>query len=159
MTAETKKSSLTKEPGVRTKLFIADETIGLGKIDLLEKLGEVGSISAAARQMGMSYRRAWFLLDSMQSGFREPLFVAERGGSHRGGTTLTPLGEDLIRRYRSHAEIVDKNSNEILAWMRSVQFERQGYFAADPDSTPAQPVFNRTIGLRDTWAKVQKKGG
>ena len=125
MTAETKKSSLTKEPGVRTKLFIADETIGLGKIDLLEKLGEVGSISAAARQMGMSYKRAWFLLNSMQSGFREPLFVTERGGSQRGGTTLTPLGADLIRRYRSHVKIVDVQSTEILAWMRSVQFEKQ----------------------------------
>lgn len=125
MTAETKKSHLTKEPGVRTKLFIADEAIGLGKIDLLERLGEVGSISAAARQMGMSYRRAWFLLNSMQSGFREPLFVTERGGSHRGGTTLTPLGKDLIRHYRSHADLVDKYSNEILGWMRSVQFERQ----------------------------------
>ena len=125
MTAETKKSSLTKEPGVRTKLFIADETIGLGKIDLLEKLGEVGSISAAARKMGMSYKRAWFLLNSMQSGFSEPLFVAERGGSKRGGTKLTPLGADLIRRYRSHVKIVDVQSTEILAWMRSVQFEKQ----------------------------------
>ena len=125
MTAETKKSHLTKEPGVRTKLFIADETIGLGKIDLLEKLGEVGSISAAARKMGMSYKRAWFLLNSMQSGFREPLFVAERGGLKRGGTTLTPLGEDLIRRYRSHVKIVDVQATEILAWMSSVQFEKQ----------------------------------
>ena len=125
MTAETKKRHLTKEPGVRTKLFIADETIGLGKIVLLEKLGEVGSISAAARKMGMSYKRAWFLLNSMQSGFREPLFVAERGGSKRGGTTLTPLGADLIRRYRSHVKIVDVQSTEILAWMRSVQFEKQ----------------------------------
>ena len=125
MTAEMKKSHLIKEPGVRTKLFIADETIGLGKIDLLERLGELGSISAAARQMGMSYRRAWFLLNSMQSGFREPLFVAERGGLQRGGTTLTLLGEDLIRRYRSHVNIVDRHSTEILAWMRSVQIERQ----------------------------------
>ena len=119
-------SYVAKEPGVRTKLFIADETIGLGKIDLLERLGEVGSISAAARQMGMSYKRAWFLLNSMQSGFREPLFIAERGGSQRVGTTLTPMGEDLIRRYRSHSDLVDKQSTEILAWMRSVQIERQG---------------------------------
>ena len=125
MTVEKKKSDVAKEPGVRTKLFIADETIGLGKIDLLERLGKVGSISAAARQMGMSYKRAWFLLNSMQSGFREPLFVAKRGGSQRGGATLTPLGEDLIRRYRSHADLVDKHSNKILAWMRSVQSERQ----------------------------------
>jgi molybdate transport system regulatory protein len=125
LTAKTKKRYLVKEPGVRTKLFIADETIGLGKINLLELLSEVGSISAAARQMGMSYRRACFLLDSMQSGFREPLFVAERGGSNRGGTKLTPLGKELIRRYRSHVNLVNKQSNEILAWMRSVQIEQQ----------------------------------
>ena len=90
----------------------------------MERLGQVGSISAAARQMGMSYKRAWFLLNSMQSGFREPLFVAKQGGSHGGGTTLTPLGTDLIRRYRSHVKKVDAQSIEILAWMRSVQFEK-----------------------------------
>ena len=114
---------MLKEPGVRTKLFIADETIGLGKINLLELLSEVGSISAAAHQMGMSYRRARFLLDSMQSGFCEPLFVTKRGGSNRGGAKLTPLGKDLIRRYRSHVNLVDKQSTEILTWMRSVQIE------------------------------------
>ena len=59
-------------PGVRTKLFVANETIGVGKIKLLQLVGDTGSISAAARQMGMNYRRAWFLLDSMQSGFGEP---------------------------------------------------------------------------------------
>ncbi len=74
MTAPKKTRHAAQEPGVRTKLFIADETIGLGKINLLASLDEAGSISAAARQMGMSYRRAWFLLDSMQSGFRNPLF-------------------------------------------------------------------------------------
>ena len=72
MTAAKKAKHAAQEPGVRTKLFIADETIGLGKINLLALLDEAGSISAAARQMGMSYRRAWFLLDSMQSGFRDP---------------------------------------------------------------------------------------
>jgi molybdate transport system regulatory protein len=112
-----------QEPGVRTKLFIADETIGLGKINLLALLGEAGSISAAARQMGMSYRRAWFLLNSMQSGFRDPLFVTERGGSSKGGATLTPLGKDLIRRYRAHVSLVDDQSAGILSWMRSVQID------------------------------------
>ena len=123
MTAETKKSKKQPDPGVRTKLFIADETIGLGKIDLLDRLGEVGSISAAARHMGMSHRRACFLLNSMQSGFREPLFVAKRGRSLRSGAKLTPLGKDLIRLYRSHVDLVDKHSTEILAWMRSVQIK------------------------------------
>ena len=121
MTAPKKTRYAPQEPGVRTKLFIADETIGLGKINLLALLGEAGSISAAARQMGMSYRRAWFLLDSMQSGFRDPLFVTERGGSSRGGAKLTPLGEDLIRRYRAHVALVDDQSADILSWMRAVQ--------------------------------------
>lgn len=111
----------TKQPGVRTKLFIAEETIGIGKINLLAVLGEVGSIRGAARQMSMSYRRAWFLLDSMQSGFCDPLFVTERGGLGRGGTKLTPLGHDLIKRYRAHVDCVDNHSAEIVAWMKSVQ--------------------------------------
>ncbi|NCW30436.1 MAG: LysR family transcriptional regulator [Alphaproteobacteria bacterium] len=121
LTATKKIRHVAKEPGVRTKLFIADETIGVGKINLLALVGDVGSISAAARQMGMSYRRAWFLLDSMQSGFRDPLFVTERGGANRGGAKLTPLGEELIRRYRAHVALVDNQSADILAWMTAVQ--------------------------------------
>ena len=123
MTAAGKAKHAAQEPGVRTKLFIADETIGLGKINLLALLDEAGSISAAARQMGMSYRRAWFLLDSMQSGFRDPLFVTERGGSSKGGAKLTQLGKDLIHRYRAHVAIVDDQSADILSWMRAVQVD------------------------------------
>jgi molybdate transport system regulatory protein len=57
----------------------------------------------------------------MQSGFRDPLFVTERGGSSKGGAKLTPLGEDLIRRYRAHVALVDDQSADILSWMRAVQ--------------------------------------
>ena len=110
-----------KKPGVRTKLFIADETIGLGKINLLDLVGEVGSISEAARQMGMGYRRAWFLLNSMQSGFDDPLFMTERGGAGKGGAHLTPLGKELIKRYRDHVALVDQQSSGILDWMETVQ--------------------------------------
>ena len=124
MTALKKTRHAAQEPGVRTKLFIADETIGLGKINLLALLGEVGSISAAARQMGMSYRRAWFLLNSMQSGFCDPLFETERGGSNKGGARLTFLGKDLIRRYWAHVALVDDQSADILSWMRAVQIDR-----------------------------------
>ena len=116
-----KTENLKRKPGVRTKLFIADETIGVGKINLLSLVGEVGSISEAARQMGMSYRRAWFLLDSMQSGFAMPLLITERGGPGNGGAKLTPLAKELIERYHAHATLVDQNSRDILAWMESVQ--------------------------------------
>ena len=94
-----------RDPGVRTKLFVANETIGIGKIRLLQLVGETGSISAAARQMGMNYRRAWFLIDSMQSGFADPLLQTERGGKARGGASLTPLATELIHRYEAHASL------------------------------------------------------
>ena len=110
-----------KNPGIRTKLFVANETIGIGKIKLLQLVGEIGSISGAARQMGMNYRRAWFLLDSMQSGFAEPLLLTERGGKGRGGASLTPLAEELINRYEAHTTLIASQSSEILEWLRSVQ--------------------------------------
>ena len=113
-----------KNPGVRTKLFVANETIGIGKIRLLQLVGETGSISEAARQMGMNYRRAWFLIDSMQSGFAEPLLLTERGGKGRGGASLTQLGAELIKRYEAHASLVAKQSADILEWLRLVQRDR-----------------------------------
>ena len=113
-----------KNPGVRTKLFVANETIGFGKIKLLQLVGETGSISAAARQMGMNYRRAWFLIDSMQSGFADPLLLTERGGKARGGASLTPLGIELINRYEAHASLIADQSTDILDWLRSVQSDR-----------------------------------
>ena len=113
-----------KNPGVRTKLFVANETIGIGKIRLLQLVGETGSISAAARQMGMNYRRAWFLIDSMQSGFADPLLLTERGGKGRGGASLTQLGVELINRYEAHASLIANQSADILDWLRSVQSNR-----------------------------------
>ena len=110
-----------KNPGIRTKLFVANETIGIGKIKLLQLVGEIGSISGAARQMGMNYRRAWFLLDSMQSGFAEPLLLTERGGKGRGGASLTPLAEELISRYEAHTTLIASQSSDILEWLHSVQ--------------------------------------
>ena len=113
-----------RNPGVRTKLFVANETIGIGKIRLLQLVGETGSISAAARQMGMNYRRAWFLIDSMQSGFADPILLTERGGKGHGGASLTQLGFELINRYEAHASLIANHSADILDWLRSVQSNR-----------------------------------
>ena len=110
-----------KNPGVRTKLFVANETIGIGKIRLLRLVGKTGSISAAAREMGMNYRRAWFLLDSMQSGFAGPLLLTERGGKAHGGASLTKLATELINRYDVHASVIADQSSDIVEWLRSVQ--------------------------------------
>jgi molybdate transport system regulatory protein len=74
--------------------------IGPGKAALLESIRDTGSISAAARDMGMSYKRAWLLLDSMNQAFTEPVVTAAPGGTHGGGASLTAFGAELLERYR-----------------------------------------------------------
>lgn len=76
-------------------------SLGPGKIQLLERIGELGSIAAAARSMGMAYRRAWLLVDSMNQCFRNPVLLTRKGGKAQGGAYLTPFGEALIVRYRA----------------------------------------------------------
>jgi molybdate transport system regulatory protein len=75
--------------------------VGPGKIALLEAIRSAGSLSQAARELGMSYRRAWLLLDSLNGAFVAPVARSSKGGRHGGGSQLTPLGEQLIRTYRS----------------------------------------------------------
>jgi molybdate transport system regulatory protein len=74
--------------------------LGPGKADLLEKIGSEGSISAAARAMGMSYSRAWALVEEMNDCFREPLVAAKTGGKKGGGAELTEFGADILGVYR-----------------------------------------------------------
>ena len=90
-------------PSVRFRVdFGPDAAIGPGKIALLEQIERAGSLSKAARDNGMSYRRAWQLLESLNSSFAAPVAVTRMGGYGGGGaTTLTPLGKELIRRYRA----------------------------------------------------------
>lgn len=73
---------------------------GPGKADLLEHVDRTGSISEAARAMGMSYMRAWTLVKSLDRGFVEPLVVKTRGGSARGGATLSATGRRVLALYR-----------------------------------------------------------
>ena len=74
--------------------------IGPGKADLLQAISETGSISAAARDMAMSYRRAWLLIDTMNRCFREPVVDTATGGKGGGGAQITRFGEEVLRRYR-----------------------------------------------------------
>ena len=75
--------------------------IGPGKIALLEAIGRAGSISAAGRALGMSYRRAWLLVDELNRLLGAPVVTTQLGGSHGGGASLTPLGRDLVARFRA----------------------------------------------------------
>src|SRR5690606_20500385 len=75
--------------------------IGPGKIELLEQIAAFGSISAAARRMDMSYKRAWDLVEEMNRLFGKPLVSAQTGGRRGGGTQLTPVGLAVVSRFRA----------------------------------------------------------
>jgi molybdate transport system regulatory protein len=89
--------------------------MGPGKADLLEAIAATGSISAAARAMGMSYRRAWLLVDTMNSSFREPLVLKEKGGTDGGGAELSAMGKLVLRKYRTLVELAAKNFSDLLS--------------------------------------------
>jgi molybdate transport system regulatory protein len=74
--------------------------LGPGKVALLEAIAETGSISAAGRKLGMSYRRAWLLVDALNRTFAQPVITTATGGREGGGTALTPTGLEVVRRYR-----------------------------------------------------------
>jgi molybdate transport system regulatory protein len=75
--------------------------MGPGKAALLEAIAATGSISAAARQLAMSYRRAWLLVDTMNTCFKSPLVETLTGGARGGGAQVTPLGLEVVQRYRA----------------------------------------------------------
>ncbi|PPR10520.1 MAG: Molybdenum-pterin-binding protein MopA [Alphaproteobacteria bacterium MarineAlpha11_Bin1] len=75
-------------------------TIGPGKAELLQLIEETGSISAAARKMSMSYRRAWTLVETMNGAFRQPLVETASGGRGGGGARVTDYGHEALRLYR-----------------------------------------------------------
>jgi molybdate transport system regulatory protein len=93
-TMETPKLTLRVDLG-------SGRALGPGKIRLLEAIEKTGSISQAGRKLGMSYRRAWLLVDDMNSCFRDPVIDAQPGGARGGGATLTPFGQELVERYRA----------------------------------------------------------
>jgi molybdate transport system regulatory protein len=90
-----------KRSTVRIRILAGSEiAMGPGKADLLDAIAETGSISAAARRMRMSYRRAWLLVRTMNECFAKPLVSAAKGGKTGGGASLTETGAAVLARYR-----------------------------------------------------------
>ena len=85
-----------RDRGKETKL-----AIGPGKVALLEAIAQTGSITSSAKKLGMSYRRAWLLVDETNRCLVRPAVQTAAGGQRGGGTSLTPVGVELIRRYRA----------------------------------------------------------
>jgi molybdate transport system regulatory protein len=96
---------------IRIDLTSGDR-IGPGKIALLEAIRATGSISAAARQIGMSYRRAWLLVEEINASLQQPAVTAAIGGRQGGGAALTPTGERVIELYRSIEDIARASAKE-----------------------------------------------
>jgi len=88
-------------PVVRFRIDFAEHSsVGPGKISLLEAIRDAGSLSQGARNIGMSYRRAWLLVESLKQSFRKPVTMASKGGKDGGGMLVTEFGDALIKNYR-----------------------------------------------------------
>lgn len=86
---------------VKIRLYLNDKVaLGPGKADLLDAIVQHGSISAAGRAMGMSYKRAWDLVNTMNECFTQPMVITAKGGSHGGGAEVTELGKLILTQYR-----------------------------------------------------------
>jgi molybdate transport system regulatory protein len=79
----------------------SDIAFGPGKADLLEEIQKTGSISQAAKQLGMSYRRAWLLVSTMNHCFQQPLVTTQTGGNHGGGARISEMGVQVLALFRS----------------------------------------------------------
>lgn len=101
--------------------FADNGRLGRGKIELLEHIRDTGSISAAGRAMDMSYRRAWQLVDALNTMFEQPSVSSQRGGKQGGGAILTPFGEELIRRFRHMEMTITKALYDDFIWLEEHQ--------------------------------------
>lgn len=89
-------------PRLRIRLVFDDGgMVGPGKAELLEGIARTGSIAAAGREMGMSYKRAWQLVETMNEMFQEPLVLRTRGGAKGGGAEITAAGRRVLAEFRN----------------------------------------------------------
>ncbi len=104
-------------PELRIKVRIGDTVIGPGKVRLLSLIEETGGISAAARDMGMTYRRAWHLVSTLNDALGQAVVETEVGGRGGGGAKLTDLGRELVRRYTAAAHSAAAEMHPLLQWL------------------------------------------
>ncbi|WP_110641568.1 winged helix-turn-helix domain-containing protein [Salinicola sp. CPA57] len=135
----------THHPTPRLQIRLVADTeivLGPGKIELLEAIERHGSIAAACRDMGLSYKKAWQLLDTMNRHLAAPVVNTASGGTQRGGATLTDLGRRLIVHYRQlTADLARNPSGQAL--LKSLSPDREyassshAGSASEPEAEPA----------------------
>lgn len=89
-------------------MYGTEIAIGPGKAELLRAIRATGSISASAKRLGMSYRRAWLLVDTMNRCFRKPVVSSATGGAGGGGAVVTPFGLEILERFGAMTRAVDR---------------------------------------------------
>ncbi|SCA55353.1 putative transcriptional regulator, LysR family (ModE-like) [Candidatus Terasakiella magnetica] len=109
-----------KETKLRIRIAFPTGHIGPGKIALLEQIQDIGSISGAAKEMDMTYRRAWHLLETVKTVLNEDVVETSVGGKSGGGASLTPVGKELIRLYREAEEGATQGAAPLLKKMDSL---------------------------------------
>lgn len=124
---------LAQGPGAASHQSMSDDTrlrlrimfgpsamLGPGKAELLEHIRDTGSITAAGARMGMSYKRAWGLVETLNATFREPVVITVRGGAKGGGAQLTATGQAVLVHYRRIEDRLRSGSEDDLAALRGL---------------------------------------
>ncbi len=120
MAAKRRQAEDASPPSLQVRVRVGAGVIGPGKIELLERLDAEGSITRAAQAMGLSYRRAWYLIDTLNAALGQPVTDTKVGGEGGGGARLSPFGRELVRRYRESLGAVDEAAAPLLAWLGEV---------------------------------------
>jgi molybdate transport system regulatory protein len=108
-------------PHLRIRILFGDRgMIGPGKAELLERIAATGSIAAAGRDMGMSYKRAWMLVETLNAMFREPLVTSTRGGPGGGGAALTQAGQAALAAYRAVEDTATRTASAPMETLRAM---------------------------------------
>jgi len=128
-------------PTIRLRIDLSpDSALGPGKIALLEHIETTGSLSQAARELGMSYRRAWLLLNDINGMFNDPATTTSVGGSGGGGARLTDLGRGIVKAYREIEDAAEKAASARIAWLAGCRRKsvRRGATARRPMTLSAR---------------------
>lgn len=112
---------------LRLRILFGDAMLGPGKAELLERIRATGSIAAAGRQMDMSYKRAWMLVEELNTAFRDPLVASVRGGPGGGGAHLTEAGDKVLQLYHDIVETsMSASAAQIAVLERMLRASAQG---------------------------------
>lgn len=114
MMAKTK----SKNFRLRVKLDMGGAVVGPGKVELMKKIDALGSISAAAKEMGLNYRRAWFLLETLNKPLGQPVVITTKGGATGGGAHISETGQAILDAYEQCVQAADASTEDVLESLR-----------------------------------------